>query len=99
MNDDKKIKLISEYLRSSYKVTKIKDVSGNKFQRGIIFDDSTIRYVRNNTRSHLRALVFESLRELFPVSDKVIELAMDSYLINDRPKKTLPRRNFPKRQP
>jgi len=98
MEDDKKAGLISEFMRSGYKIARIKDTNTNKFQRGIIFDASTIRYVRSHTRSQLRALIFESLKELFPVTDAVIELAMNDYLTNNRPKKNLPRRHFPKRQ-
>jgi len=98
MDEKKKVKLISEFMRSGYKISRIKDKLTNKFQRGIIFDTSTIQYVRNNSRSQLREMVFRSLKEVFPVSDSVILLAMDDYLKSDRPKKNLPRRNFPKRQ-
>lgn len=99
MNEDKKVKLISEFMKSGYKIARIKDSHTNKFQRGIIFDASTIRYVKNNTRSVLRSLVFNALKEVFPVEDHIIEMAMSDYLkTSHKFRKNLPSRHFPKRQ-
>ena len=98
MNDNKKIELIREYMKTGFKVDRIKDPNSNKFLRGIIFDSTTIRYVKDNARSVLREFIAIALKDIFPVNDRLIDLAMDGYLQdNARPKKNSPRRHLPKR--
>jgi len=84
------IDIIKGFLLEGYSVTKVRQ--NTKFKRGIIIDVNTVAYMVDNERSFIRKKVFASLKDVFPVSDDIIEEAMKGYLLDTRKVKATKRR-------
>lgn len=88
--DEVMVDIIKEFLHDGYSVTKVRKES--KFKRGIVIDVNTVVYMLSNERSVIRKKVFNSLKDVFPVTDDVIVEAMKGYLIGERKSKPTKRR-------